>query len=91
MIEVRSNAMAVSRIYRRVVGEKLFPANSFTTSLPRCGVLISVVEGGGVDGHSRIITQRDPNGFLALLGYSPVAFHPDLMQCSQRPILRAFA
>jgi hypothetical protein len=77
VIEVRSNAVAANRTHRRVVGEKLFPENSFTTSLPRFGVLMSMVEGGGVDGRSRTTTQREPKGFLTFLGYKPVAFHPN--------------
>ena len=88
---ILSSALAAFRIDNLEVGELFFSANNLMISPPRFGVKISEVASGDVAGCFHLTTHQDLRGLATFLGYNPVAFHPDRMFSSRRPISRALA
>src|SRR5262249_28364595 len=90
-IAILSSVVVAFRIDSREAGERSFLVNSFMTSPPRFSVEIFGMADSGVASGLGSVTHREFRGLVTLLGYNPIAFHPDRTFSSRRPISRAFA
>ena len=85
------SALVAFRINNLEVEKLFFLINNLIILLLRFSVKISEVVGGSMAGRFYLRTYRELRGLTIFLGYNPIAFYPDRMFSSRRPISRALA
>ena len=83
------STLAAFRIDNREVGELFFLANNLIISPPRFSIEISEITNSSIAGRFRLRTYREFRGLATFLGYNPIAFYPDRIFSSRRPISQA--